>query len=182
MNGMSLLRRLLAVLLALGLAALGLVMAAESVSQLLDIDPPLWVPYYSLSDWASQPRWNDPYVLGGSALLALVGLGLLVVACWPGPRTIRLDTADRQVKLEMPLRALRRLITYRVGSAEGLSEIEVRTRPRRVMVRAATPSEHPELAENEMTTRVNEGLDALSPHRRPRIVTRPRARPQRKET
>lgn len=163
--------RLIATVLALGLIAVGVVGAAEAIWQLTGHDQQLWVHYYLVTTQLQQLTWSHPYVLGAAGVLAVAGLLLLVAGLRRGPRPLRLATYHDDVRIEAPRRTVRRLVSNAAMSVDGVLGVKVTARRRRVKVRATAAPEPPDSLTEDIEARVGEQLDALSPLRRPRIVT-----------
>lgn len=173
---MQLASRLLSVVLALGLMALGVVGAAEATWQFTDRRPPLWVDYYVVTDQLQTLAWGHSYVMGAGGVLAAIGVLLLIVALRRGPRPLRLSTKGEGVRMEVPRPALRRMVANAVMSVDGVAGVKVKAGRRSVKIRAATVPGPPGSLKADVRTRVWEELDALDPRRRPRVVTRMKAR------
>ena len=87
--------RLLSVVIALALLALGLVAAAEVVHTLLGQPGYLVLPWETLASWARSHSFGDPVVLAVGGVVGVAGLALIVgelggrrpaLTCWnPAP-------------------------------------------------------------------------------------------------
>lgn len=168
---MRLLSRLLAVLLGLGLAALGVLLILEVIWAARGL-PPLLLPYVPLARDMRAHQWDDLLVLAACALAALLGL-LLVVSQLHRRRRLKVRLADTSpgMRAATTRRTVRQTARAAACAVEGVSEARARFRRRRVRVRVHTllrKGEEP-LAE-QVRDRVAERLDRLGLARRPKVV------------
>ncbi|WP_327048423.1 DUF6286 domain-containing protein [Microbispora sp. NBC_01189] len=121
-------RGLPAVVAALALLAIGVLTAVEVISALLG-HPVGLVPYERVAGWARTTAWNDDRALAAAAALALIGLVLVLIAAVPGRgRLVALRTADPDLVVGVPRRALARVLSGAAGRVDGVRAAGARVR------------------------------------------------------
>ncbi|MEV7012734.1 DUF6286 domain-containing protein [Streptosporangium sp. NPDC051022] len=144
------------VITAVLMAALGVVVAAEVISGLLG-HPLRWVPYDRLLSWTSSIRWDDSRVLLSGAVIALLGLLLVLLALIPGrPRLIPVRTGDPNLIIGMHPRGFTRALAHAAERVQGVDHARVRLRGRTAEVTARSPLRDPA----EMTEAVRQAVTA----------------------
>ncbi|MBB6174890.1 hypothetical protein HNR23_004950 [Nocardiopsis mwathae] len=155
-------------------AVLLLAVAGAAASQVISAlaGVPLGIPIVdTAARQVGDARWDDPEVQVASAVLALIGLLLIVVALLPGEgRWAALRTDDPDLLVGLSRTALRRTLTAAVLGAGGVESARVVVRRRRIRVRVRT-----ELAETEelraaVTAAVEERLADIAPLRPYRLT------------
>lgn len=169
---MGIFSRLVALALALGLVALGVVGAGEAIWQLSGRGQHLWADYYMVATQLQSLSWGHPYVLGSAAALVMLGALLLVAGLCRGPQPLRLATAGSDTRMEVPQRTVRQLVANAAMAVTGVAAAKVRARRRKITIRATTTPDPPEALRDHIAARVQEQLDDLAPLRRPRVRTR----------
>jgi hypothetical protein len=127
-------RRIPAVVVALLLTLLSLLVAAETISALAG-RPLRWLPYDRMLAWASSTLWSNPLFLLGSAIVALLGLALLVTALVPGrPSMVPVRSGDRDVIIGLRPKSVTRALAHAAEEVPGVRSARVRMHGRTVAV------------------------------------------------
>jgi Family of unknown function (DUF6286) len=127
------LRRLLALLLAVGLVAAGVFLVAEVVAAWFSGGPVL------LSDTATSTLrttpWDDDAVIWTAVVVGVVGLLCLVAALWPDtPSTVPSRLAD----VELEGRPLEQVLRRELQAVDGVGDATVKVRRSRTSARVDT--------------------------------------------
>ncbi|RBQ14261.1 hypothetical protein DP939_41325 [Spongiactinospora rosea] len=131
-------RRWPAVIASVVLMALGIIAAIEIISALFGGAARV-VPYEPLWRWATSAHWNEPAMLTGAAVAALLGIILLLAALIPGrPRFVPLRSGDRDLIMGMQRRSFTNAVRHAVEDVDGVREAKARLRRGRVRVTATT--------------------------------------------
>jgi multisubunit Na+/H+ antiporter MnhC subunit len=170
---MSVLRRLLALLVALALIATGVFVVVEVVAAWFDRGPVL------LSETATQTwrttRWDDHVVVWTAVVVGIVGLVLIVVGAWPAPSAtvpsrvddVQLERRPLEDALRRSLEAVDGIANAEVSATDGVSA--------HVETNRATDTETVETASrarlDETTQRLAVAGDATLTMRAPRRST-----------
>ncbi|MBB5156351.1 DUF6286 domain-containing protein [Saccharopolyspora phatthalungensis] len=134
---MRLLVRLFAALLGLAIAAGGVLLAIEVVWALLRPGTGgLIIPWQHLLSGLSSLSWHDPPVLVTAAVVAVVGLVLLLIAINAGPKDLRLHDPAPEVTAITDRRSLARLVGHQVREQDGVAGASVTASAKRVQVKA----------------------------------------------
>lgn len=177
MSPMPVLRRLVSTVLAVFLLALGAFFVAQAIPQLRGNNRPLWVNYYIVTRELSQRAWSDPYVLGAGGVLLLLGLALLALATRGGPRPLRLASTTERLRVDMPVKQLRRVAETAAFTVDGVTAAKAQARKRRVRVTVVTYPQAPADLDSRVKNQVGRSLNALAPaRRRPRVRVRVKRR------
>lgn len=144
------------------------------------------LPVADLARTGASLSGDSVAVLIGSAVVALAGLVLVVVAVRPGnPTVLALGNSGTAIRTGIARRSLDRLLTEAATGVDGIAGARVRTRGWRstVTARAAfgDPRELRTTLTDVLTTRLA-GLDPVRPHRLRVTVARPNAARTTKET
>lgn len=156
--------RVLSVLLALLLTALGVLILIEVVRGLAGTDPLL--PYPQVADFFQERSWNSGLIITISAVLA--GLGLLLVLAELKPRRatrITLTTDSEAVTADISRRSLARAVTSAATSTPGVSAASGKVKRRQVRVAATTPLRDPGTLAQQARQRAEATMDSLAPLR-----------------
>ncbi|MGW3467775.1 DUF6286 domain-containing protein [Saccharopolyspora sp. NPDC000995] len=134
---MRLLVRLITTLLGLAVAVAGALLAIEAVWFLLGPGTGgLIVPWQRVHFGLSSLSWHDPPVLATAAVVAVVGLLLVLVAINAGRKDIRLHDPAPEVTVTTDRRSLARLVGHQVRDQDGVAGASVTAGAKRVQVRA----------------------------------------------
>ncbi|MCF6472407.1 hypothetical protein FAF44_29020 [Nonomuraea sp. MG754425] len=113
-------RRVPAMIVAALLALLSLLVLAETLSGLAG-RPLRWIPYDRLLAGAGSTLWSDPRMLLGSAVVALIGLGLLAVALVPGrPSMVPVRSGDPDLIIGLRPRSVTRALAHAAEQVPGV--------------------------------------------------------------
>ncbi|OLT28843.1 hypothetical protein BJF83_13705 [Nocardiopsis sp. CNR-923] len=151
--------------------ALAVVSAAEVISALAG-SPLRMIPFGAASDYAATTTWSEPSVQIASAVLAAIGLALIVVALAPGNgRWTALRTDDPALVVGLTRPALRRTVSSAAREVSGVDSVHVAVRGQRIRVHVRTAVQDWEGLPAEVTAAVERRLEELAPLRSMRIVT-----------
>lgn len=155
--------RMAAVVAALVLLALGILTVVEVVHTALGQGGYALVPWGSLADFGRRHAWDSTQVRVISALVAGVGLLLLVAEVWPRrPGLLTLSTDDGLVVAATTRRSLRRALATRAADVDGVSSATVRVRRRTANVTAFTGLRDPGDLSDRISTALSGWLDSLA--------------------
>lgn len=174
-------RALPAILVALVMLAVGVAAAWAAIERLGAGNWPTWASAGVRS--LSGVSWNNPALLAGCAVVAVVGLVLLLAAVLPGARngtTVTLpgdaSGATRSTEAMINRRALARLLTAEADLVDGVDGVTATVSRKRVTLSVDTPSTHRGKLEETVTGRVRGRLDELGLRPMPRITVNARTR------
>lgn len=161
-------RRIPALVVAALMTLLALLIAAETISALAGV-PLRLVPYDGMLSWATSTPWTDPLFLAGSAIVALVGLGLLAAALVPGrPGMVPVRSGDPDVIIGLRTRSVTRALAHAAEEVPGVHSARARIRGRTIAVKSATSGWDKERFTQEVRgavlTRLA-GMDPVRPYR-----------------
>jgi hypothetical protein len=161
--------RVVVVLLALALAAAGVLTAIEVGLATLG-RPPLLLPREQVTNLLQRSRWADAPVTLVLLGVAVLGLVLLVGQLVPR-RTRLLPIADPTpgVTAATTRRSLERALRRAATGADGITAASVTATARRVRVRAVTGLRDTTGVHAGVVTAVNEQLDGIGLARRPAL-------------
>lgn len=172
---MRVLLRLLAPLLGLGLAAVGLLVAIEVVAAWVRPEVAatgLLVPWPQWRAVLENLSWDETPVSGIAIGVAVVGLLLVLVGLLARRSDIVLDTPSEEMTVTTSPRVLARMVGRRVRAADDVASASVTASRRRVSVSAqGWAGPEPELR-GSVAARVDELLDELPLRQRPRVSVR----------
>ncbi|MHA6630661.1 DUF6286 domain-containing protein [Pseudonocardia sichuanensis] len=169
---MRVLLRVLAPVLGLAVAVAGVLLVLEVVAAWLrpGTTRGLVVPW---PDWYSSlgaTTWTDTPVAGVAIGLAVLGLLLVLVGLLARRADIAVDGPAPEITVTTSPRVLARLVGRRVRSTDDVAAASVTASARKVRVAAqAWNDAGPELRDS-VRGRVDELLDELPLHRRPRVA------------
>lgn len=166
---MRVLNRLLALVLGIGLVALGAVVTTEVVRA--NFGRPRWIlPYDRMWAYLTSHSWTSPSVRLVFGVVAAVGLVLVVMQLWPRRRRyVPLAGAADGIDVVVPRSSLRRAIDAAAVGEEGVRGAAVRLSARRADVRVL--SDDPDVVPR-VTERVTERLDAIGPEKPVKVDVR----------
>ena len=138
MNGVRLTLRVLAVLLAAGLLALGLIVTVEVV--LAALGQPAWLlPYSEVATTLREQTWDAVLARGIAAGLCLLGLLLLLPALRRGkPTALPLTPLTDGVDTRVSRRGLQRTLSAAAGRVDGVRGAKAKVGRRKVKVTTTT--------------------------------------------
>ncbi|MEQ4719117.1 DUF6286 domain-containing protein [Nonomuraea sp. B19D2] len=161
-------RRVPAIVVAVLLTLLSFLVAAETISALVG-RPLRWVPYDRMLGWASGTLWSNPLFLLASAVVALLGLALLVTALIPGrPSMMPVRSGDPDVIIGLRPKTVSRALAHAAEEVPGVHSARATIRGRTVAVTPATSGWDQERFAQEVRTAVLTrlaGLDPVEPYR-----------------
>ncbi|MCO5974014.1 DUF6286 domain-containing protein [Actinoallomurus soli] len=163
-------RAIPAIVTAAALAAATILIAVEVITALVSHRAGNVLPVPYLARLGRDTRWADPLALAVAALIAALGLLLLLLALWPGrPRVIALAFDDPAALVGITVAGLRRQLAQAARTVDGVTGARVRVRRGGVRVRAVSPLRDPqglaEQVEHAVTGRIRE----LAPLHPPRV-------------
>ncbi|WP_336206008.1 DUF6286 domain-containing protein [Nonomuraea sp. LPB2021202275-12-8] len=152
-----------AAVVAVLLTALGLLVAAETISALFG-RPLRLVPYDRMLDWAVSTTWASPLVLAAAAVVTLLGLALLLTALVPGrPRMVPVRTGDAEVVIGMRPKGFTGALAHAAEEVPGVRSARASLHGGTVTVTAETSGWDPEGFEQAVRNAVLDRLAALDP-------------------
>lgn len=160
-----------AVITGLLVLALAVVSAAEVIAALAG-SPLRLIPVGAATEYATTTTWSEPSVQIASAVLALIGLALIVLALVPGKgRWMALRTDDPALVVGLTRPALRRAVASAAHGVGGVDGVNVSVRGNRIKVHVNTGLRDSEGLPAEVTAAVQRRLEELAPLRNMRINT-----------
>lgn len=160
-----------AVITGIVVLALAVVSAAEVIAALAG-SPLRLIPMEGATGYAAITTWSEPSVQIASAVLALIGLMLIVLALAPGNgywTALRTDDPALVVGLTRP--ALRRAVAAAAQGVSGVDGADVAVRGNRLRVHARTGLRDSADLPARVTEAVEHRLAELAPLRNMRINT-----------
>jgi len=167
MNAVLVQRRLLGALLALAIAALGVLLVLEAGGRLLDRGSFALVDYPSVVDDLSGRPWSDGLVRVAAIAAILVGLLVLVAALRRTPRPLLMQAPDG-LRCEIPPREVARVLEITAGRVSGVRASKARVNSRTARVTASTRLRDTGELEQQVADACTGRLDALVLARQPR--------------
>ena len=169
---MRVLLRVLAPLLGLAVAVVGVLVVLEVAAAWVrpGSAAALVVPW---PDWYAalgRISWNDAPVPGIAIGAAVVGLLLLLVGLLARRADIELDGPAPEITVTTSARVLARFVGRRVRGTDDLAAASVMASRRRVLVAAEAWSEATPDLRDSVRARVEDLLDELPLHHRPRVA------------
>lgn len=171
---MRVLLRLLAPLIGLGLAAVGLLLAIEVVAAWLrpPADRGLLVPWPQWRATLEQLTWAQRPVPEIAIGVAAVGLLLILLGLLARRADIALDAPTEEITVTTSPRVLARMVGRRVRAADGVAAATVTASRRRVTVTAEGWADPDLQLRATVEARVDELLDELPLAHRPTVSVR----------
>ena len=165
--------RIAAVLLALVGFAAGILLAIEIAHRALGGTGHLLVPYEPLADFARGHAWSTPVVIVVGAVLAVLGLLLLVLELKPRrPGLLVLESGHPDVTSALPRASVTRVVQHATSDVAGVESARVLTRGRSVVVTARTPLAEPGDLAAQVDRAATAALTALRLRRTPAVTVR----------
>ncbi|MGX7826738.1 DUF6286 domain-containing protein [Actinokineospora sp. 24-640] len=162
--------RIVAVLLALALAAVGALLALEvGWLWLRPTDAPLLVPWPDWRDRLAELDWRSPPVQLTAGITALAGLALFAAALSSRRREVPLRDPAPGVTVRTSPRSLARIVGTRVRAEDTVSGASVTATARKVRVRATSGLEPEAQLRPRLTEVVGDLLADLPLTRMPRV-------------
>lgn len=117
-----------------------------------------------ISAWLNTTAWSEPMVVAGGAVIALIGLWLIVLALIP-PRPTMLDLREEHPDVTTRIRPadLRRALDGAARSVDGISDARTTLRGGRAVVDVSSPLGDPSALPDKVMAAVSEQLAALDP-------------------
>lgn len=155
--------RVLSVLLALALVALGVLIPIEVIRSLAGAEGYLVLPHTRVAEFLREHTWSSGLMITISAVVAGLGLVLVLAELWRRrPALFRVTTDDDSVVAGVSRRSLARALAQAASGVDGVSRASASVRRRRAVVDASTPLRDPgDLAERAQR-RVEAVLDSLA--------------------
>lgn len=168
---MRLVSRVIATLVAGALAAFSALVAIEIVlGYVFDRDPWL-LPWDRWNVRSRELTWSDRSVVVTFVLIGVAGIALLAVQLWRRPPVaLPLEDVTPDVHTAIHRRSLEQALSRAVQRVDGVSDARVRSRGRRIVVRAGTQRRLPGDLGDRVTAAAASVLDGLRLHDRPRLV------------
>ncbi|WP_371502914.1 alkaline shock response membrane anchor protein AmaP [Kitasatospora sp. NBC_00374] len=170
-------RRIPAALVALVLAAACGVLLFDTIRVRTGHTAAAWRK--SLTHELATRPLNDPWVLTGAVVAAVIGLCLITIALTPGRRhLLPLAGPDTAPDVELMLERDGAAVLLRDAALQtpGVSEARIRVRRRHVTARARITFRDPETVEKELTDTLDQQITALGLATSPRLTVRVRPR------
>jgi hypothetical protein len=150
--------RLLSTLLALAVAAGGLLLAVEvGWAWWRPGDSPLLVPWPPWRDRLAELGWDSSVVRLAAGIVAAAGLVLLLMSLSARRRDVRLHDPVSEVSVTTSPRSLARLVGHRVRAQDNVTGASVTASAKKIRVRASTRLEE----ENQIRPRLLEAVSSL---------------------
>ncbi len=178
---MRVLLRVLAPLLGVGLAAVGVLTVIEVVAAWVRpvSGRGLLVPWVSWRTTLEQLTWQDNPVRYGAIGVGVVGLLLLLLGLVARRHDVLLSAPSPEITVTTSPRVLARIVGRRVRSTDDVAAASVSASARKLAVRAegwsSDAASNPDLS-RAVRARVDELLDELPLARRPRVAVSVRGR------
>jgi hypothetical protein len=169
---MRMLLRLLAPLIGLAMAAAGVLIVIEVVAGWArsDVSGGLVVPWHRWRAAIENVSWDEPLVPGIAIAVAVVGLLLVLVGLLARRSVITIDGPAPEITVTTSPRVVARLVGRRVRAIGDIFSASVTASPRKVSVVAQVWGEADPELRSAVRARVDELLDELPLHRRPRVA------------
>ena len=169
---MRALLRVLAPLLGLVLATVGVLVVIEVVAAwvLPGDEGGLLVPWPDWGNTLAGLSWSENVVRGVAIGVGVVGLLMLLVALTARRAVVRLDAPSDDMTVTTSPRVLARLVGARVRASDDVLSASVTASARRVAVTARTWNDAPEELRETIIGRVQELLAELPLRRAPRVA------------
>ncbi|WP_163512345.1 DUF6286 domain-containing protein [Fodinicola acaciae] len=166
---MRIVNRLLALVLGIGMVALGAVVTTEVVRA--NFGRPRWIlPYDRLWAYLTSHAWTSPSVRLVFGVAAGIGLVLLVMQLWPRRRRyVPLAGAADGIDVVVPRRSLRMAIDAAAVGEAGVRAAAVRLGARRADVRVVADDAD---VVPKVTERITERIDAIGPEKPLKVTVR----------
>ena len=169
MNGVRLSLRVLSVLLAAALLALGVIVTVEIVLAAFG-QPPWLLPYPEVASTLREQTWDSLPARAVAAGLCLLGLLLLLPALRRGkPTALPLTPVTDGVDTHVSRRGLQRTLSAAAGRVDGVRRAKATVGRRKVKVRTTTRLRDSGTLPSQVDSAVREELEALG-LRRPLAV------------
>lgn len=160
-----------AVITGLTILAVAVVAATEVISALAG-SPLGLLPVDTAEGYAATTTWSMPSVQISSAVLALIGLALIVAALTPGRgRWTALRTDDPALVVGLTRPALRRAVAAAAEGVSGVDGVHVTVRAHRIRLHVRTGMREADGLPAEVTAAVERRLEELAPLCSMRIAT-----------
>ena len=169
-----------ATIVAVVLLAVGVLAAIAGVARLVNSAWP--APVTSGAAGLSSLTWASAAMIAASAVVAVLGVVLLVAGLKPGPfRTTRLQPAGSTssaavTDFVISTRAIARPAAARADSVDGVDSVSVSASGRRVGIRATTTSEQAEEIRGRIVDGVTQTLTTAGLHPAPRVTAHVRTK------
>ncbi|MCU1536659.1 MAG: hypothetical protein JWP82_1010 [Humibacillus sp.] len=165
-----------ATLAAIVITGLGVAGVWASVEKLSSGRWPTWVG--STHKWFGSQTWSDPTVITVAAVVALVGLLLLLSAIKPGmPNAYEIEGADvgdtnrGDTDFVMTRRSVAKLARAHAATVPGVDSVSASATSRRVTLEVKTLSEQGQALEERVTAQVTDALTAAGLSPQPTVRT-----------
>lgn len=165
-----------ATIAAIVMIGLGVAGVWASVERLTSGRWPGWVG--STHKWFGSQAWGDTVVIAIAAVVALVGLLLLVVALKPGmPNAYEIEGADLgdtrrgDTDFVMTRKSVAKLARAHAATVPGVDSVSASATSRRVTLTVKTLSEQGQAVEERVTSQVTDALTAAGLSPRPTVTT-----------
>ena len=156
---MRLLNRPLALLLALALAATGVILAIEVIAYALNAKPVV-VPWTTWEHWASTTHWNRAVVKVWAVILIVIGLVFLLAQLKPRRSArVAMNGHSEHTDAAMTRKGLAAAVRAAVLDVDGIAKVEAVASGRKVRVNASASAQHNEAAK-EFTEPVTQAAQA----------------------
>jgi len=172
---MRVLNRPLAFILAVALAAAGVILIVEVIEFAVNSGPAI-VPWTTWYHWANGTQWNAQVIRVWSAVLILIGVILLALELKPRRITrLRLHSGNQATDAALTRSGLAGTLRTAATGIDGISSADVTVRRRRAVVAAKSAARGRAAADpltQPVTQAVRDRLDSLDLQRPPRLKVR----------
>ena len=172
---MRVLNRPLAFILAVALAAAGVILIVEVIEFAVNSGPAI-VPWTTWYHWANGTQWNAQVIRVWSAILILIGVILLALELKPRRITrLRLHSGNQATDAALTRSGLAGTLRTAATGIDGISSADVTVRRRRAVVAAKSAARGRAAADpltQPVTQAVRDRLDSLDLQRPPRLKVR----------
>lgn len=165
-----------ATIAAVVITGLGVAGVWASVERLSTGRWPSWVG--ATHKWFGSQAWSDPVVIVMAAVVALIGLLLLLLSLKPGmPNAYEIEGADVEdpqrgdTDFVMTRKSVAKLARAHAATVPGVDSVSASATSRRVTLTVKTLSEQGQAIEERVTTQVTEALTAAGLSPRPTVTT-----------
>lgn len=167
---MSIVNRVLAAILAIGLILLGFLVAAEVVLAALGRADPWVVPFDRLYRWGRGHVWSDPSTRRWLVLVCVVGLGLVVLQLIRRrPEALAMVGRSDRVTAELSRSSLEKALARAAGDVDGVTRARTRADEGIARIFVKSNRREPGAIEEQVASTAQEVLRSLDLQDPPRV-------------
>lgn len=170
MTAVRIIDRILAGVVALSLLVGGVVVAVEVALQGIGRDGPWVLPWDTWYDEGIDTTWSDPVVRAVCIGLVAVALLLLVLQlARRKPAAVELEGRREGLHVDLDRRGLEQWLGARLARVDGVASADVRSRRRKVKVRAEAISRDTDGVERQLGEAADDEVERLRLAKRPKV-------------